>query len=132
MSKGTILIVEDIPDVMESVRLLLEQNGFDVITVDNCSKAYGQLTLSHPNVILTDLLMPDMTGLEFIRWVRSISDFDGVPIVAMTAYDQNYLAAAIAAGADAAIRKPEGLDVLVETINQVLRKSNWADIATAG
>ena len=119
MSKSTVLIVEDNPDVMESVRLLLIRNGFDVITADNCSKAYDQMTLNRPDVILVDLLIPEMTGLEFIRWVRRISEFTRLPIIAMSAYDYNYLAAAVAAGANAAIRKPEGLDDLVETINQV-------------
>ena len=129
MPKATVLIVEDNPDVMETVRLLLDRNGFNVLTADNCSKAYDQMTLNRPDVILVDLLIPDMTGLEFIRWVRRISDYTRLPMIAMSAYDYNYLAAAIAAGANAAIRKPEGLDNLVETINQVIASGSLQETA---
>lgn len=129
MSKATVLIVEDNPDVMETVRLLLDRNGFNVLTADNCSKAYDQMTLNRPDIIIVDLLIPDMTGLEFIRWVRRISDYARLPMIAMSAYDYNYLAAAIAAGANAAIRKPEGLDNLVETINQLIAGSRLQETA---
>jgi CheY-like chemotaxis protein len=72
------------------------------------------------NIILTDLMLPGMSGLEFIRWVRGAADYNAIPIVAMSAYDETYLAAAIMAGADAGLHKPEDIDKLVDTIKQVL------------
>jgi two-component system phosphate regulon response regulator PhoB len=121
MNNQQILIAEDSPDIREYLRSLLEQEGFEVIEAEDCLTAYDHLVSYHPDLILADLMMPEMTGLEFIRWVRRTSDIADIPIVAMSAYDKNYLAAALAAGADAVLHKPEDLANLVETINKVTR-----------
>jgi CheY-like chemotaxis protein len=120
MSKGTILVVEDNPDILDTVRLLLEQEGFEVIMAEDCSEALNFLARQRPDLILTDLMMPEMTGLELIHHLSSVSDFDSIPIIAMSAYDPMYLAAAVGAGAETALQKPEGLDALVKTVNEVL------------
>jgi CheY-like chemotaxis protein len=120
MSSKTILVVEDNQDVLRVLSLLLGQAGFDVITAERCSAAYDYIMTARPDVILVDLMLPGMTGLEFIRLVRRMSDVENIPMVAMSAYDRHYLSAAIIAGANAAIHKPEDLDVLVRTIEQVL------------
>jgi CheY-like chemotaxis protein len=120
MPKHTILVVEDNPDILDSVRLLLELDGFSVIAVEDFAKALDYLAQDCPDLILTDLMTPEMTGLEFIHRVRRVSNFDPVPIIAMSAYDQTYLVAAVGAGAVTALHKPEDMDVLVQTVNQVL------------
>jgi CheY-like chemotaxis protein len=65
-----------------------------------------------------------MTGLEFIRQLRRTAGYTDVPIIAMSAYDKSYLAAAVLAGANAALHKPEDLDNLVEIIEETLRYTN--------
>lgn len=122
MSKGTVLVIEDNRDILDAMRLLLEQDEFTVITAENCSTGIDDLAFYQPDVILTDLMLPEMTGLEFIRLVRRVANYDHIPIVAISAYDKTYLIAAIAAGAECALHKPEDLDSLVKTINQVLER----------
>jgi len=120
MSKGTVLVIEDNRDILDAVRLLLEQEGFEVITAEDCSKALDYLAQQSPDLILTDLMMPEMTGLELIHRLRRVSNFDRIPIIAMSAYNPTYLAAAVGAGAETALHKPEDLDALIKTVNQVL------------
>ena len=68
--------------------------------------------------------MPEMTGLEFIRQLRRTAGYLDIPIIAMSAYDSTYLAAAVLAGANAALHKPEDMDKLVDTIEEVLNRTN--------
>ena len=122
MSKGRVLVIEDNRDIRESVHLLLEQDGFEVITAKDCSEAFNYLAKQSPDLILTDLMMPEMTGLELIHRLRRVSNFDRIPIIAMSAYDPTYLAAAVGAGAETALHKPEDMDSLVKTVNEVLAR----------
>ena len=132
MSGATILVIEDNRDILEPLRLLLEHSGFKVIALENCLAALDFLALNRPDLILTDLMVPEMTGLEFIHQVRRVSNFDRIPIIAMSAYEKTYLAAAIVAGAETGLHKPEDLDSDVETINQVLAGHSKAHTAQAG
>ncbi|MGA9772599.1 MAG: response regulator [Blastocatellia bacterium] len=120
MSKGDVLIIEDNRDILNAVRLMLENEGFAVIAKEDCITAMNYLMEHKPDVIVTDLMIPEMTGLEFIHQMRRITDYDRIPIIAMSAYDKTYLAAAVAAGAIKGLRKPEDLDILVETVKAAL------------
>ena len=129
MSKGTVLVIEDNQDILDLVRLLLEQGEFEVVTAKDCSKALDYLARQSPDLILTDLMMPEMTGLELIHQLRRVSNFDLIPIIAMSAYDPTYLAAAVGAGAETALHKPEDMDALVKTVNQVLARNYRGEAA---
>ena len=131
MPKYTVLVVEDNQDILDSVRLLLEYEGYEVVAAENCSKGLAYLARGRPDVILTDLMMPEMTGLEFIHHIRRISNYDGIPIIAMSAYDKSYLASAVVAGAETTLHKPEDMDVLVQTVNEVLFETSRSESAKA-
>ncbi len=124
MSKSSVLIVEDNDDIRIPIGITLENEGFTVFSARDCSMAFDFMAREQPDIILTDLLMPEMTGLEFIRQLRRTSGYTDIPIIAMSAYDKSYLAAAVLAGANAALHKPEDLDNLIETIKEVLRDTN--------
>jgi CheY-like chemotaxis protein len=124
MSKSSVLIVEDNDDIRIPLGITLENEGFTVLSARDCNAAFEFMARQQPDIILTDLLMPEMTGLEFIRQLRRTAGYTDVPIIAMSAYDKSYLAAAVLAGANAALHKPEDLDDLVETIKEVLRNTN--------
>ena len=124
MGKGAILIIEDNSDIRVPISIMLENEGYQVFEAEDCTAAFQCLAEELPDLILTDLLMPEMTGLEFIRQIRRTSGLLDIPIIAMSAYDTSYLAAAVLAGANAALHKPEDMDRLVETIKEVLRQTN--------
>jgi two-component system sensor histidine kinase/response regulator len=121
MGKRSILVVEDTPDILDVVCLLLEQEGYSVYKAECCSLAFDVLANHEVDLIITDLMLPEMTGLEFIHKVRRVMNYDFIPVVAMSAFDQKYLTAAAQAGATKILHKPEDLDLLVPTVNQLLR-----------
>src|SRR5437667_9411269 len=106
MAKALILVAEDDDDTRNIVRQLLESDGFEVVAAEDLILAYGLLTINHPDLILADIMMPELDGIGFIRWVRNNPEFADIPIIAMTAYDEHYLEEAKAAGATMTIRKP--------------------------
>jgi len=123
MGKRSILVVEDTPDILDVIGLLLEQEGYSVYKAECCSLAFDVLANHHIDLIITDLMLPGMTGLEFIHKVRRVVNYDFIPVVAMSAFDHKYLAAATQAGAIRILHKPEDLDMLVSTVNQILREN---------
>jgi CheY-like chemotaxis protein len=121
MGKRSILVVEDTPDILDVVCLLLEQEGYSVYKAECCSLAFDILENHHVDLIITDLMLPEMTGLEFIHKVRRVVNYDLIPVVAMSAFDHKYLTAAAHAGAIKILHKPEDLDQLVPTVNDLLQ-----------
>ena len=117
-----VLVVEDNLDTQVIIRLMLENDSFKVIATDNPSTALDHLHNRKPDLMIVDLMLPEMTGLEFIRHIRRIANYDFIPIIAISAYDQRYLAAAIMAGADSALHKPEDIDRITETVREVLAR----------
>ena len=125
MSKASILVAEDNADILDSLRRLLEMEGFNVLAAENGLVALEQLSRFKPNIVLTDLGMPGMNGLELIHTLRRDSDFDAIPIIAITAYSKKYLSTALDAGADAVLHKMEGFDSIIDSINEALANRNY-------
>lgn len=123
MGKASLLLAEDNPDMRSLLKWLLEAEGYEVITAEDGATALRFLSQLHPDVILTDLMMPELDGVELIKTIRNNKEFADTPIVAMTAYGNGYTKLASQAGATAAIRKPEDLDILVKTIDGLLHQS---------
>ena len=122
MEKRAILVVEDTLDILDVIGLLLEQEGYTVYKAETCALAFDLLEKHPIDLIVTDLMLPGMTGLEFIHKVRRVANYDFVPVVAMSAYEERYLTVAAQAGATRILHKPEDLDLLVPTVNQLLQE----------
>ena len=120
MPSGSVLIIDDNQDILDVARLLLEAEGFKVFTAEDCNSALKHLSLHNPDVIVTDLLISGITGLELIHQLKRTANLDRIPVIAMSAYDKTYLAAAVGAGAVDALHKPEELDRIVEAVEQAI------------
>ena len=81
-SKAQILVVDDDPNVRESLGILLLSAGYDVATADNGVSAVSHLSRAVPDLIVTDLNMPHMSGVELIAHVRNC--YPSISIVAMS------------------------------------------------
>ncbi len=94
--KPQILVVDDEPSVRESVAMLLTSVGYDVVEAENGVSALSQLNRTVPDLIVTDLNMPQMSGIELISHVRS--RYPAISIVAMSGdYQGNAVPASIIA-----------------------------------
>ena len=107
MSGESILIVDDNIDNLELTRIVLETEGFEVQVAEDAEQAVDRLKSYRPKLILMDVQLPGMDGLELTRQLRQDPSFEDLIIVALTAYamkgDEE---AALAAGCDGYITKP--------------------------
>ncbi|HZS05003.1 MAG TPA: response regulator [Blastocatellia bacterium] len=122
MKRACVLIVEDDFDSRSLLQALLSRKGFDVLSAENGLKALRLLNSFRPDVIVTDQMMPEMTGLELIRAVRQFKLFSETPILLLSAYTPGIHDEAIAAGATAVLEKPGGTLDLAETLGALLNE----------
>ena len=115
----TVLIVEDNPDSRDALRALLEAYGFRVIAAENGEQGVHQAVLSHPDIILMDIMMPVMDGLEATRRLRQTSGFESIPIVALTAMAGSK-ELAMGAGCSGYLTKPIDIPKFLQTIRALL------------
>jgi CheY-like chemotaxis protein len=117
MAGETILIVDDQPQNLKLVRVLLAGEGYDVRTAGDAEEALRVLATLTPRLILMDLQLPGMDGLELTRRLRQDPARRGIVIVALTAYAMvGDEAKALAVGCDGYIAKPVDLDALVAAV----------------
>lgn len=119
-----ILIVDDEPDVGKLIGLMLERNGFEVVTVTSGPEALATAAEIMPALILLDIMMPGMDGYEVCRQLRADPQLSPIPIIFLTA--KNEVADRIAgfeAGADEYISKPVHLGELVARVNGILNRT---------
>lgn len=114
-----ILVVDDNVDGLELLSVVLSQEGFTVFTAEDGLTAYQLAQAILPQLIITDLRMPGMSGIELIKRLRQHPEVGSVPIVALTA-NTEVVGEAAEAGADRVVTKPVMLDDLLNTIKPLL------------
>lgn len=118
--KNRILVVDDEKRMVTFIRLNLEHDGFEVIEAFNGTQAINSLRESLPDLILLDVMMPDLDGFEVLRLVRETS---AVPVIMLTAKgDENDKVRGLELGADDYITKPFSTRELVSRVRAVLRR----------
>lgn len=117
----TILVVEDDEAIREMLRVALSLE-YRVLTASDGYEALDVLWNVKPDLVITDLAMPKVNGVEFIKVVRSRYTFDEMAVMALTGAPELLQAQAMAAGADVLVRKPVRLSALRAAIAVVLIK----------
>lgn len=113
----TILLVEDSEDTRYFMRLELEQAGYSVIEAADGQKAVEMALQEHPDIILMDLSLPNVDGLEAAKRIREQEALKKIPIIAVTAHQEStFRQGAAASGFDAYVTKPVDMDFLNELI----------------
>ncbi|HKG23273.1 MAG TPA: response regulator [Blastocatellia bacterium] len=120
-----ILVVDDSDDTREMMARLLELESFTVITAEDGDAGIYRARSERPDLIITDINMPNINGIEMIRLLRNEADFSRVPIMAITAYGNSVAAEAIEAGADQAMTKPVEFESLIDDIKKLLIKARF-------
>ena len=125
MNKGDIkiLLVDDEPDILEIVGYNLKNEGYQVITAENGQEAIKFAKKYNPHLILLDIMMPEMDGIEACEKIRKINSLENVIIAFLTARGEDYSqVAGFEAGADDYITKPIKPKVLISKIKSLLRR----------
>lgn len=118
-----ILIVEDEPQMRRAVGAGLRASGFEVLTVESGEDALDSIPLTRPEVILLDLTLPGIDGLEVVRQVRAWS---ATPIIVLSAREgERDKVTALDLGADDYLSKPFGMDELLARIRVALRHAAY-------
>lgn len=119
-----ILVVDDEPEILRAVRAGLQAQGYRVETASRGEDALRMASAAAPDMVVLDLMMPGMDGLEVCRRLRAWSD---VPILVLSARTQErQKVAALDLGADDYLTKPFGMDELTARIRAALRRSGRA------
>ncbi|QMU62889.1 MAG: response regulator [Flavobacteriaceae bacterium] len=118
-----ILLVDDEPDILEIVNYNLKNEGYQVLTAKNGLEAVNTAKKLVPHLILLDIMMPEMDGIEACEKIRKIKSLEEVIIAFLTARGEDYsLVAGFEAGADDYITKPVKPKVLVSKVKSLLRR----------
>ena len=128
MNKPLILIVEDDPPIRNLISVTLEAHEYRYITAGNAQNAILEATSHNPDIMLLDLGLPDLDGVEVIRKIRSWST---MPIIVISARsDDSDKIEALDAGADDYLTKPFSVDELLARLRAMRRRMNQAKADT--
>ncbi len=125
MRRSTVLIVDDEEALRHFMRRNLEARGFRVLTAADGMEALHQFEQHRPDLIVLDLLMPRLDGMEVLRRIRRK---DTTPIIVLTALDdEGDKITALEQGADDYLTKPFSVGELLARVHAVLRRARWAE-----
>lgn len=121
--KPLVLVVDDDLNVLKLVETLLHRAGMQSILAENASKAAQVLKSTPlPNLMVLDLMLPDISGIEFLKQMRAKQVFDDLPVLILSALaDPNQIREGLSVGADRYLTKPYLANNLITTLNDMLR-----------
>jgi CheY-like chemotaxis protein len=125
----TILLVEDFDDTRLMMKMWLQRNGYRVIEAETGEEAITLARGEHPDLIIMDMMMPGMNGLDATQQIRQYRALRDTPIVAVSAYGADeYRRIALEAGCDEYVSTPFEPDALAELIRSLLTAKDSAEL----
>src|SRR6266496_1272342 len=123
--KSRVLVVDDEPQITRVLRTVLSSQGYQVRTAAEGESALTNFTEWRPELVITDLYMPHMDGVELCRRIRAMSN---VPIIVLSVKgEERTKVEALDSGADDYVTKPFGADELLARVRAALRRGTSAD-----
>jgi two-component system KDP operon response regulator KdpE len=120
MDERKILIVDDEPGLRDLVRINLEHEGFEVVQAENGIQGLAAVREEHPDLVIMDVMMPEMDGWEACKRLR---EFSQVPVLMLTARVQSQdIVTGLNSGADDYLLKPFNMDELMARVRALLRR----------
>jgi CheY-like chemotaxis protein len=120
-SSFLVLVVDDVIDNLTVISLNLQQHGYRVATASNGEEALKIVSVIHPDIIVMDLAMPGIDGLETTRRIRENAELRDIPVIALTAFSTGgFQRAAYDTGFDGYLTKPVEYDRLHDLIRRLL------------
>jgi CheY-like chemotaxis protein len=118
-----ILAVDDLPDNLFLLQTILEAEGYEVDVAEHGRVALAKIQALPPDLVLLDVMMPDLNGLEVTRAIRQDKNLRALPIVLITAHEDTIMTQGLDAGANDFIRKPIDFEHLLATIRAFVAKA---------
>lgn len=123
MAKATILVVDDEEDIRELVELNLGREGYKVLTCETGERALAIASSKLPNLVILDLMLPGIDGLEVCRELKGSPRTENIPVIMLTAKGEEAdIVAGLELGADDYVTKPFSRRVLLARVRAVLRR----------
>lgn len=123
-----VLIVDDEPDILEIVSYNLIKEGYHIDTAKNGLEALDRVAIFKPDLVILDIMMPKMTGVEVCKVLRSNPEYNDMLIIFLTALsDEASQIKGLETGADDYVNKPISPKVLISRVNAVFRRLQKED-----
>ncbi len=133
MPPKTILVVEDEKDIQQLVKLYLEKEGFRVVTAMTGPDGLKQVAQEQPDLVVLDLMLPDMNGLDVCKRIRAKTETALLPIIMLTAKaEESDTVIGLELGADDYVTKPFSPKALTARVKALLRRMERTSTANTG
>ena len=124
----TVLVIEDEPDIRELIEFNLKKYDYNVLLANNGEKGLKDARSCEPDLILLDLMLPGIQGIDLCRVIKSDENIKSIPIIILSALGQEEaIVLGLEAGADDYVSKPFSLEILNARIKTVLRRYSNKD-----
>ena len=121
---ATILVVDDDPVILQLLQVNFEMEGFTVITAADGREGVARTRADRPDVVVSDVMMPKMSGLELVAELKADPDTASIPVLLLTAKAQQAdIASGLEQGADDYVTKPFEPLELVDRVNRLLTRA---------
>lgn len=120
-----ILVVDDDADITDFIKLVLEEAGYEVVTAENGRAALKQVIKEKPDLILLDVMMPEMSGWEVCELIKCNEESKNVPVIMITAKSEvQSKVKGMQVGANGYVTKPFEIDDVIEKVRLMLESKN--------
>ena len=117
----TVMIIEDEPDAAEMFAEMMRVNGFNVIKMFASAPAIPMIAQEKPDLVILDIMMPDVSGLEVLRYMRREPELAPIPVIVVSAQSMpNDVRTGMDAGASLYLTKPVGFLDLKQAVEKVM------------
>ena len=121
-AQKTVLVVEDEPDAAELFAEMMRVNGFRVVKMFSSTPAIATIIQEKPDVVILDVMMPDVSGLEVLRYMRRDPDLTHIPVIVVSAKSMpSDIRIGMEAGASAYLTKPVGYLDLKQAVERLTK-----------
>lgn len=124
-AQKTVLVVEDEADAAELFAEMMRVNGFRVLKTFSSTPAINMVKEEKPDLVILDVMMPDISGLEVLRYMRREPDLQGIPVIVVSAKSMPAdVKTGIEAGASIYLTKPVGFNDLKGAVERAMQMAN--------
>ena len=121
MPQKTVIIVEDEPDAAEMFAEMMRVSGYRVVKISSSTPAIGIISTEKPDVVILDVMMPDISGLEVLRFMRREPELEKIPVILVSAKSMpSDIKVGMDAGASRYLTKPVSFLDLKEAVEEIV------------